>query len=378
MKKSDILGQRYGMLTVIEDSGKRKGSSVLWRCRCDCGGEILAVRHQLVSGAIQNCGCVPKPARKAASSLIGQRFGLLTVVEDSGQRVEGGVILWRCKCDCGSEILATRQQLVSGNVTNCGCIPKQYASKRQAEDLTGRQFGDLTALRRVENDKRGKVCWLCRCSCGKESVVQASQLKSGKTRSCGCKRYDTVYNKYDLTGQRFGRLTASYHLNKENHAESSFWHCRCDCGKEVDVATTSLVHGLTKSCGCWNKEQSSKMHDHMNYQDDTCVEVLKKACSTTDKNKAGFRGLFLTKSGKYRVMITFQKKHYALGYYKTFDEAVQARLDAESTLHAGYIAAFERHQEKAKLDPVWAESNHFYYRVKRENGAFCIETNSPD
>ena len=40
MKKSDILGCRFGMLTVIEDSGLRKGNSILWRCRCDCGGAI--------------------------------------------------------------------------------------------------------------------------------------------------------------------------------------------------------------------------------------------------------------------------------------------------------------------------------------------------
>lgn len=60
-------------------------------------------------------------------SLASQRFCLLTVVEDSGLRTGGRAIRWRCKCDCGGETLATRRQLVSGNVSNCGCVPKQYA-----------------------------------------------------------------------------------------------------------------------------------------------------------------------------------------------------------------------------------------------------------
>ena len=307
--------------------------------------------------------------------LVGQRFGRLTVTEDSGLRNSEGVIRWLCGCDCGGEILATRRQLVSGNVQSCGCVPKQRASKGQAEDLTGRQFGELTALRRVENDKNGKICWLCRCSCGKEVTVRAQRLKSGQTRSCGCKKAYAAPNRHDLTGQRFGRLTALYHLGKGDGAKNSCWHCRCDCGKELDVRTENLLRGLTQSCGCWNREQSEKMHDHMHYQDNTCVEMLKRACSTADKNKAGFRGLFLAKSGKYRVMITFQKKHYTLGYYKTFDEAVRVRLRAEEELHAGYISAFERYSEKAKTDPAWAEKNPFYYNVTRTNGEFHVLTN---
>lgn len=375
MKKSDILGCRFGKLTVIEDSGQRKGNSVLWRCRCDCGGEVLAMRHQLVCGTVQNCGCVPQPARSNITDLIGKRFGHLTVMDDSGLRNSEGTIRWHCKCDCGGETLATRRELISGNVTSCGCVPKQYASKRRAEDLTGREFGELTALRRVDNDKYGRVCWLCRCSCGKEVIVRALQLKSGKTRSCGCKKHDIPYNKYDLTGQRFGRLTALYHLNKEEHSKSSYWHCRCDCGNELDVYTGSLLRGLTQSCGCWNREQSGKMHEHMHYQDDTCVEMLKRACSTTGQNKAGFRGLFQMNNGKYRASITFQGKHYNLGHYDSFDRAVRARLDAEEVLHKGYIEAFEKYEEKAKIDPDWAEKNPFFYQVARVNGGFQVYTN---
>ena len=308
--------------------------------------------------------------------LIGRRFGLLTVTEDSGLRTNGGSIRWRCICDCGGEALATRRQLISGGAASCGCVPKEHAPKGRAEDLTGRQFGALTALRRGENDGRGHVRWLCRCACGNELLVPAIQLKSGKTRSCGCQRHAAAHNRRDLAGMRFGRLTALYHVTRPDRARGSYWHCRCDCGNELDVAAGSLLHGRSKSCGCWDREQSGRMHEHMHYRDDTCLEILRRACQDTGRNKCGFRGLFLLPSGKYRASITFQGKHYDLGRYASFDRAVQARLDAEETLHRGYIRALEAYGRKAEADPAWARRNPFFYRVTRSDGKFQVLTNA--
>lgn len=373
-KKKDLVGRRFGMLTVLEDSGKRSGTSILWHCRCDCGGEILAERYRLQNGIVTNCGCIPKSDSSQVTDLIGQRFGMLTVTGDSGKR-KNGCILWNCKCDCGKEIQLKRFQLISGNVQSCGCVPKQYASKRQIEDLTGRQFGELTALRPEGKDKRGHVCWVCRCSCGKECTVQALQLKSGRCRSCGCKRHERSVNKKDITGQRFGRLVALYPVAKGDPPRMTFWHCRCDCGTELDVRTMSLVHGRTCSCGCLAQEQSAKMHEHMHYQDNTCIERLKQIHNDRQKNKTGFRGLFLTENGKYRATITFQGVHYHLGHFSNMEDAVKARLDAEAVMHDGYIEAYDRYLEHAEKDPTWAEKNPFYYKVYRVSNGFQVVTN---
>jgi hypothetical protein len=56
-------------------------------------------------------------------------------------------------------------------------------------DLTGKTFNRLTAIRRVENNKRGQVQWLCRCIEGNEVIVTAQQLTrtdNRATKSCGC------------------------------------------------------------------------------------------------------------------------------------------------------------------------------------------------
>lgn len=52
----DISGQRFNHLTAIEPVGRR-GTSVLWRCHCDCGRETAVGAYQLRAGEIKSCGC---------------------------------------------------------------------------------------------------------------------------------------------------------------------------------------------------------------------------------------------------------------------------------------------------------------------------------
>lgn len=56
--------------------------------------------------------------------------------------------------------------------------------------------------------------------------------------------------KYDLTGQRFGRLTV---LSRTPVKDRPRWNCICDCGTEKVLPTESLLGG-TKSCGCFRRE----------------------------------------------------------------------------------------------------------------------------
>lgn len=57
-------------------------------------------------------------------------------------------------------------------------------------DMTGMVFGRWTVLRRTGSDKRGELLWLCRCSCGNESSLTGSSLRSGNSVSCGCYQKD--------------------------------------------------------------------------------------------------------------------------------------------------------------------------------------------
>jgi hypothetical protein len=62
----------------------------------------------------------------------------------------------------------------------------------------------------------------------------------------------------DLTGTRFGKLTVIKRSENVSGCNNSRWLCKCDCGKAVVVRSNNLHSGNTNSCGCFQKEQSSR------------------------------------------------------------------------------------------------------------------------
>lgn len=129
----------------------------------------------------------------------------------------------------------------------------------KALDLTGQRFGRLTVIERAENNKHGNTMWLCQCDCGNTSIVCSANLKKS-TVSCGCKRQEFLNSRaFNLIGQRFGRLIAIERVENDKHGQSQ-WLCRCDCGNTTTVLGCSLKSGNTKSCGCFQKDISTKHH----------------------------------------------------------------------------------------------------------------------
>ena len=77
-------------------------------------------------------------------------------------------------------------------------------------------------------------------------------------RMAGMKR------KYEIIpGARFGRLVvlAQVEPNRHNHRQVK---CRCDCGKEIVVVFSALIHKNTTSCGCYNRDCKRQVCIHRN------------------------------------------------------------------------------------------------------------------
>jgi hypothetical protein len=60
MKLIDRTGQLFGRLSVVEQVGRNELKKVLWKCRCECGTEVIVVAGSLVTGNTTSCGCVLK------------------------------------------------------------------------------------------------------------------------------------------------------------------------------------------------------------------------------------------------------------------------------------------------------------------------------
>jgi hypothetical protein len=122
---------------------------------------------------------MPRPFR----DLTGQRFGALVAVR-LVRRLAGQTV-WSCRCDCGAEAEASLAALVGGARTSCGCRPGRPRGHPRA-DLAGRRFGRWLVLAPAGCGPRGVTDWLCRCSCGREQVVSADDLRGKRRWSCGC------------------------------------------------------------------------------------------------------------------------------------------------------------------------------------------------
>lgn len=53
------------------------------------------------------------------------------------------------------------------------------------QDLTGKRFGKLTAIKPVGIGKNGSIMWKCRCDCGNQIIARGGNLNYGNTKSCG-------------------------------------------------------------------------------------------------------------------------------------------------------------------------------------------------
>jgi hypothetical protein len=60
------------------------------------------------------------------------------------------------------------------------------------EDLTAKRYNRWTVLGFSHTDKHRTQFWNCICECGKQKVVNAAHIKTGRSRSCGCLQKETI------------------------------------------------------------------------------------------------------------------------------------------------------------------------------------------
>src|SRR5262245_48768974 len=81
----------------------------------------------------------------------------------------------------------------------------------QLIDLKGLRFFRLLVLKRAGVDAQNKPRWHCQCDCGTEAVVNGYQLRSGRTKSCGCQRRDS-------------NIAKNYRHGLRQHPLASIWY----------------------------------------------------------------------------------------------------------------------------------------------------------
>lgn len=125
-KKIDLTGKVFGLWTVLEQSPERDASgNIMWKCQCQCGTIRNVSGQSLRKGKSTCCGCVKQ---KLNNDMLGKKFGMLTVIEKTSERSSNGSIKWKCLCDCGNYCVRSTVDLHrKDRIQNCGCYNKTTA-----------------------------------------------------------------------------------------------------------------------------------------------------------------------------------------------------------------------------------------------------------
>jgi len=207
--------------------------------------------------------------------LKGMKVGRLTVLEKTQER-RHRYVLWRCRCECGREVLVEGYRLKNGLVASCGCL----RGNDRPRDLTGMKFGRLTVIRKLDEKKGARRLWLCSCSCGKQAKVTADALLEGATTSCGCARMESL----SQVRYTYGKAESRLHL-----------------------------------------------------ADNTSIERIRSALGKPQANNTSGHTGVQKRGDKWVAVITFQKKNHYLGRFDSYEEAVKVREKAEEEYFGAYL-----------------------------------------
>lgn len=237
-KYEDLSGRTFGQLYVIDRAddwiGKNGHRQIQWNCECQACGKLCVIKGSgLKAGYNKSCGCsqygdsetkamweqyiqlrqdyetsgiVPKSHKRVQrerKSLQNVRFGWLEVICTAPDQISSKgkpVVMWHCRCDCGTELDVSASNLRAGNAVSCGCMPEEQA--RQLKPVIKSQYrqkcnlknGDKFGFWKVIEESEPKIYkgggrarrFLCECKCGTQKIVPARDLISGASQSCGC------------------------------------------------------------------------------------------------------------------------------------------------------------------------------------------------
>lgn len=156
-----------------------------------------------------------------------------------------------CKCSvCGNIRPVRATALINGTSTAC--------SKSCSVSIVGQRFGRWEVLKR---DQSRPSYIICKCDCGTIKSVFVGSLKQGLSLSCGCLKAEKTKKRFkeqakSHIGEKWGLLTIESEFVRN---ESYYYHCKCDCGNQVDILGKRLFRGETCSCGCINSKANMRM-----------------------------------------------------------------------------------------------------------------------
>ncbi len=215
------------------------------------------------------------------------------------------------------------------------------------KNMVGTRVGMLVLDKELPSDSERRRCWLCKCDCGGEIVINSAQLRRQVPDNCGCQKKCTRLN---LTGQTFGKLTVlglSDKRGPRGKRTVPLWECKCECGEICYKTTDTLRNEEESMCAkCAAKRDPVYARAAAGFTDGTQISKL-KSTKPSKASKTGVRGVsYIERDDLWRAHIGFKGQKIKLGYFHNFTDAVKARRRAEEEYYGRFLQEYEGFSDK--------------------------------
>ena len=138
------IGDIMGNFTIVDL--EKTGGNIKYICKCICGNIIKYKIFQLTKVKSRVC-------LRYKTDIINKKFGKLTVISFCEKRNNRSY--YNCLCECGNTKIIGRSGLLSGDITSCGCLRKEYREIESAKRVRS-YVVDGTNPNLIKSDKLNK------------------------------------------------------------------------------------------------------------------------------------------------------------------------------------------------------------------------------
>ena len=207
-------------------------------------------------------------------SLVGQKFGKLTVIEMLYNYNNTNKTKCLCNCDCGAKnIIRTPYGLQHAKYSSCGCGKKEYIINSCGKDIIDQKFGRLLVTDIFWNTNPPTVS--CLCDCGSNVILPKRDVQSGHTKSCGCLKIEKISHLKDIDHTNNISDYGIKILNKagKNDKGQTLWECECFCGNHFIDLPARILNGHVRSCGCLIRSSRERLIENILLQYNVTFET---------------------------------------------------------------------------------------------------------